>query len=140
MAARDAVQAALVELRRTLWNVRPRGDTGLCAALEQLASQLAERSAPALTVVVGADVAGQRGVLVYRVVQAVVGSEPVRVSLRPESNHVIVDIDGGSPLPSADRWARRARAHGCDLSASAGRLRLVIPLNAPQGDDARTAS
>lgn len=140
VAARDAVQAALVELRRTLWSLRPRGSDGLRAALEQLASQLAEQRAPALTVVIGADVAGPRGVLAYRLVQAVAGQEPAKVSLRPESNHVLVDIDGGSPLPSADRWARRARALGCDLTASAGRLRLVIPLNAPQGDDARTAS
>ncbi len=139
-AARDAVQVALVELRRTLWSLRPRGASGLCTAVEQLAGHLAEASAASLTLSAGADVAGPRAVLAYRLVQAVAGVEPVRVALRPESNHVLVDIDGGAALPSPQRWARRARALGCDLTASAGRLRLVIPLSAPTGDDARTAS
>ena len=139
-AARDAVQVALVELRRTLWSLRPRGASGLCSALEQLSTHLAERLAAPLTLVAGADIAGARAVLAYRLVQAVAGEEPVRVALRPESNHVLVDVDGGAALPSSHRWARRARALGCDLTASAGRLRLVIPLNAPTGDDPRTAS
>ena len=138
--ARDAVQVALVELRRTLWSLRPRGASGLCSALEQLTAHLAERGASPLTVSAAADVAGSRAVLAYRLVQAVAGEQPVRVVLRPESNHVLVDIEGGAALPSAHRWVRRARALTCDLTASAGRLRLVIPLNAPTGDDARTAS
>jgi hypothetical protein len=139
-AARDAVQVALVELRRTLWSLRPRGASGLCSAVEQLVAHLAERGAAPLTLSAAADVAGPRAVLAYRLVQAVSGEEPVRVVLRSESNHVQVDIEGGAALPSAHRWARRARALSCDLTASAGRLRLVIPLNAPTGDDARTAS
>lgn len=140
-AARDAVQVALVELRRTLWSLRSRGASGLAAALEQLAAHLAERGDAAVSVSVGADVAGPRAVLAYRLVQAVAGPEPVRVSLRPEGNHVLVDVDGGAALPSAYRWARRARALNCELTASAGRLRLLIPLSAPpRGDDARTAS
>ena len=139
-AARDAVQVALVELRRTLWSLRPRGASGLCAALEQLAAHLVERSAAPLTLSAAVDITGQRAVLAYRLVQAVAGDEPVRVAVRTDGHHLLVDIDGGAALPSAHRWVRRARALDCDLTASAGRLRLVLPLNAPQGDDARTAS
>ena len=132
--ARDAVQTALVEVRRALWSIRPRGGTGLVAALEQLSAHLAESGRPGLGLLGGTDVAGVPAVLAYRVVQAVSGEEPVRVALRADGDTVLVDVDGGSALPDPDRWVLRARALGGDLSASAGRLRLVLPL--PQ---ARTA-
>ncbi len=140
--ARDAVQQALVELRRTLWSLRPRGGDGLLGALAQLTAQLVERGAPPLAVLGSSDLSGPPAVLAYRIVQAVTGAEPVRVSVRSEGTRVVVTVDGGASLPAPDRWVRRAQALGCDLSAAAGRLRLVLPLgdtqNAPRGDDART--
>ncbi len=140
--AREAVQDALVHLRRTLWSLRPRGERGLLAALDQLAAHLAERGGAGLAVLGSGDLSGQPAVLAYRLVQSVSGVEPTRVSVRVEGARVVVTLDGGSPLAAPDRWVRRARALGCDLSTSAGRLRLVLPLsdtlNAPRGDDART--
>lgn len=133
-SAREAVQAALVELRRALWSIRPRGGTGLVTALEQLSTHLAEAGRPPLGLLGGTDLAGTPAVLAFRLVQAVAGEEPVRVALRADGDSVLVDVTGGSALPSPERWVRRARALGGDLVASAGRLRLVLPL--PQ---ARTA-
>ncbi len=135
---RDAVQEGLVALRRSLWALRPRGEHGLLSALEQLSAQLVERGAPTLTVLGETDLSGSPAVLAYRLVQSLSGEEHVRVALRLEGSSVVVTIDGGVPLTSPDRWVRRARALGCDLSASAGRLRLVLSPPAPRGDDART--
>ncbi len=42
-AARDAVQEALVALRRAVWLLRPRGAQGLLEALRQLAAHVAGR-------------------------------------------------------------------------------------------------
>ena len=132
--AREAVQSALVELRRALWSIRPRGGSGLVAALEQLSAQLTDAGRPSVGLLGGTDVAGTPAVLAFRLVQAVAGEETVRVALRADGDGVLVDVTGGSALPSPERWVRRARALGGDLVASAGRLRLVLPL--PQ---ARTA-
>lgn len=143
--ARDAVQQALVEVRRTLWSLRPRGSTGLVAALEQLVVQLAEAGAAPLGLLGGTDVTGPHAVLAFRLVQAVTGPSPVRVALRVDGPTVVIDIDGGAPLPSPERWVRRARSLGGDLAASAGRLRLALPATcssqdpAPSGNDARTS-
>ena len=136
-AARDAVQAALVELRRLLWSLRPRGGSGLQAALEQLAAHLVEAGSAPVVVVGSTDLAGPEAVLAFRLVQAVAGPLPVRVAVRADAAGVVVDVDGAAALSSPDRWVRRARALGGDLSASAGRLRLVFPT--PRTADARTA-
>ncbi len=142
--ARDAVQDALVELRRTLWGLRPRGDRGLVGALEQLATHLAERGTGSLGLVCGTDIAGPPAVLAYRLVQAVSGVGAVRVALRSDATQVVVDIDGGGPLDRPESWSRRVHALGGHLSAAAGRLRLVLPLAPlaplpPAHSEARTA-
>lgn len=134
-AARDAVQLALIEARRLLWKLRPRGGSGLISALEQLTDQLSEAAAAPLVVLGAADLDGSHGVLAYRLVQTVTGPAPVRVTVRLDGSAVIVDVAGGAALPSPERWVHRARALGGDLSAAAGCLRLVLPLNS----DARTA-
>ena len=136
VAARDAVQQALVETRRALWNLRPRGGDGLHAALDQLSAQLTAAGASPLTLRAAADLDGAQGVLAFRLVQAVAGTEPVRVGVRAQDGSVVVDVDGGT-LPSPERWVGRARALGGDLSSSAGRLRLVRPV--PPTTDARIA-
>ena len=48
-AARDAVQQALVALRRAVWQLRPRGDQGLVTALEQLAVQILDAGGVTMT-------------------------------------------------------------------------------------------
>jgi signal transduction histidine kinase len=133
--ARDAVQRALVDVRRHLWHLRPRGSEGLAEALRQLSAQRVDAGQPALRVVADADLHGTAGVTAYRLVQVVSrGDAAVRVGLRAERDRVVVDVAGGAALPAPERWARRARALGGDLSSSAGRLRLVLPFT-----DARTA-
>ena len=125
--ARVAVQEALVGLRRYLWQLRPRGTSGFADALAQLSSQRLDAGEPPLALVLDPDVdlSGTSGVLAYRVVQAAAGA--TRVALRGDRTSLTVDVDGGT-LPEPDRWATQARALGGDLFASAGRIRLVLPL------------
>jgi hypothetical protein len=123
--ARDEVQEALVSLRRYLWQVRPRGGAGLADALAQLSSQRLDAGQPPLALVLDAELVGTPAVLAYRVVQAAAGA--TRVALRADGATATVDVDGGT-LPGPERWATRARALGGDLFASAGRIRLVLPL------------
>ena len=136
--ARDAVQQGLVELRRVLWHLRPRGGNGLVEGLQQLSLQLMEADDRGLSLVgdlkAGALLRGTRATLAFRLVQAVARPEgdAVRVAVRRDGDEIVLDIDGGTPLPSPERWARRAQALGGDLSAPAGRLRLVLPLTDPR--------
>lgn len=131
--ARDAVQSALVEVRRFLWHLRPRGASGLVEALDQLSSHLVEAGQPPIGVLGDVDVAaalrGAPAVLAYRLVQALARPDGpgVRVALRCDGTRVIVDVDGGTPLVDPDRWLRRARTLGGDLTCSPSRTRLVLP-------------
>jgi hypothetical protein len=71
----------------------------------------------------------------YRLVQAVALPEladPVRVALRREGATVVLDLEGGAPLPDQDRWANKARALGGSLTCTGARTRLAIPLTAPR--------
>ena len=133
VAARDAVQAALVDARRFLWQLRPRGGSGFVGALDQLSAHLVEAGGSAVGLLGDVDAAaalrGPAGVTAYRLVQAVARPDgpQVRVQLRVDGDRVLVDVEGGVPLPSPDRWLRRAQALGGDLQTPAGRLRLVLP-------------
>lgn len=137
--AREAVQTALVDVRRFLWHLRPRGSAGLVEALEQLSTQVVEAGGQPLVVLGDVEAAaalrGQGGVLAYRLVQAVVaaGGSAVRVALGVDGARLSVDVDGA--LPSFDRWRRRAQALGGELTTTPGRLRLVLP----RPSDARTS-
>jgi hypothetical protein len=139
-AARDAVQGALVELRRALWHLRPRGTggDGLAGALGQLANRLDEAGLPALGFVLDEPLAAALSDAVtstaYRLVQAIAlqpGGDPVRVGLRREGSTAVIDIDGGLPLPDVDSWTGRARALGGSLTSRGSRTRVAVPLNAP---------
>lgn len=130
--ARDAVQEALVGLRRTLWHLRPRGADDLPDALVALASRTAEAGGPVLDLALDRQVAARlprpaRG-LAFRLVQAVVrdAAGPVRVGLRDAPGGVQLEVDGGS-LAGAERWRSRVRAVGGALSTAPDRLRLVLP-------------
>lgn len=148
--AREAVQHALVGLRRMVWHLRPRGATDLSEALAALSGRLVEVGAPPLTVRGGELAAGLDpavALAAYRVAQAVAtapGGHPVTVVLRqdpPDRGSVVLSVDGGAPLPDPDRWRRRLRALGGDLSSSAGRLRLTLPVpHAPTGRPASWSS
>jgi signal transduction histidine kinase len=140
-AAREAVQAALVELRRSLWHLRPRGpgEGGLPGALALLSGRLEEAGRPPLGFVLDELVAAALPSAVastaYRLVQAVAlpeGADPVRVALRREGSTVVLDLEGGAPLADADRWANKAKALGGTLTSSGARTRLAIPLTAPR--------
>ena len=131
--ARDAVQSALVALRRALWLLRPRGGCGqeLPAALAALSEQLVVAGRPGLTLDLDADAAAalspQAASMAYRLVQSVaVGDTAVSVSLRADGGALVVELDGGRSLP-AGRWNDRARALGAELHTHRGRLRLVLP-------------
>lgn len=132
-AARDAVQHALVDVRRFLWHLRPRGSSGLVGALEQLSHQLVEAGGEPIGLLGEVEVAallrGAPAVLTYRLVQALAGPQnpPVRVLLRTEGNTLLVDIDTSGELPAPDRWERRTRALGGELTTTAGRIRLALP-------------
>ena len=134
--ARAAVQDAVVELRELVWSLRPRGGDGLVAALEQL---VARRGARPLTLdLPSADVDVDPAVatLAYRVVQAA-APEQVAVRLQPEG--ICVEINSG--LPFAQRWARRAEALGCRLTATADHCTLLLPRAAGSySTDVRTTS
>lgn len=131
--ARDAVQSALVDVRRFLWHLRPRGASGLVEALDQLSSHVVEAGGSPVGLVGDVDAAavlrGGPAVLAYRLVQALARADgpPVRVALRADDDRLVVDVDGGTPLTDADRWERRARTLGGELTASAGRTRLALP-------------
>jgi signal transduction histidine kinase len=131
--ARDALQSALVELRRFLWHVRPRGSAGFVEALDQLSAQLTEAGGPPVGLVGDVEAAaalrGAAGVTAYRLVQAVARPDAgaVRVALRREGARLVVDVEGGAAPTSPEPLARRAQALGGDLQLSAGRARLVLP-------------
>ena len=136
--ARDAVQEALVGLRRLLWHVRPRTEGDLPAALTALSERLVEAGGLPLRVLGALPVAGLDPAVcstAFRLVQAVaVDAAPadraVTVALRPEPavpGAVVLDVDGGAALADPDRWRARLRALGGDLHGAAGRLRVLLP-------------
>lgn len=130
-AAREAVQEALVSLRRLLWHVRPRGGDGLVSALDALSSRLSEAGRAALHVTADphADLLGVSAVAAYRLVQAV-ALEPsagaVTVVLRAEGEQSVLEITAGA-VPPGTRWEYVAQSLGGSLARSAGGLRLALP-------------
>ena len=138
VAARAAVQEALVQLRLFLWHLRPRTDGGLGPALSALSARVAEGGGSAFVLVDSATrshaLCGPAAGAAYRLVQAVArpGGPACRVATDVDAGSLILHVDGGATLPRPDRWARRARALGGDLLSSTGRLRLTLPLTEPR--------
>lgn len=125
-AARDAVQQALVELRHTLWRLRPRGAAGLAGALTQLAAHLD------ITIELQGDPGGLSAACAttaYRLVQAMATADApaVRVVVRRDAGHVVLDVSGGQPPADLAPWRARARALGGDLRLRQGTVRLSLP-------------
>ena len=135
--ARDAVQAALVALRRSLWHLRPRGEGDLAAALSALSDRLLEAGLRPLVVRADAGVEvlpATAATTAYRLVQAL-ALEPsasagaLLVVLQRTELAVVVDVGGAPRLTDPQRWHRRARALGGDLSLAGCRWRLSLPLD-----------
>jgi signal transduction histidine kinase len=133
--ARDAVQEALVALRRAVWLLRPRGERGLLEALQQLAAQVAdEGGAPvALDVddaavdALDADLAPAAATAVYRLVQRTAGQAPLTVRVRRTATGLRIALD--VPLTDPVGEALRARAVGGALLATRDGASLHLPLS-----------
>lgn len=132
-AARDAVQDALVALRRAVWLLRPRGDRGLLEALQQLAVQVsAAGGAPvaldvdeAAAAVLDTVLTAAAATAAYRLVQRAAGEAPLTVRVRRTSTGLRIALD--VPLADPAGEALRARAVGGDLLATRDGASLHLP-------------
>lgn len=144
---RDAVQHALVALRRAVWLLRPRGEQGLLEALQQLAVQVVDSGAAAVTldlddVVADAlddDLAPAAATAAYRLVQRAAGDAPLTVRIRRTATGLRIALD--VPLADPAGEALRARAVGGALLATRDGASLHLPLarslTPSHADDAR---
>ena len=126
--ARDAVQDALVALRRAVWLLRPRGADDLPQALVELASRLDAPLALDVDPDTAAALAPAARAVAYRFVQA---ARPSVVALVREGDVAVLTVDTEVPDPTG--WAARGRAVGGVLDG-ASRLRLPLPDSDPEGD------
>lgn len=147
-AVRQAVQTALVSLRRTMWQLRPRGSRGLVPALEALSRRLVETGLPPLSLELATEVdvlPPTAAVVAYRLVQALAATpgtdapehEPIVVRVAVEDvpgsrSVVVVSLTGGLALREPARWRRAAVALGGDLLVRPGRVRLTLPAVPPE--------
>jgi hypothetical protein len=132
--ARDAVQEALVALRRAVWLLRPRGEQGLVQALRDLARHLATTGRPPLELDVDAAgaaaadaLAPEAATAAYRLVQHALGRQPLTVQVRRTPSGLRLDLDSAVPDPAGE--ALRARAVGGHLLTSADGASLRLPLS-----------
>ena len=143
--ARDAVQDALVALRRMVWQLRPRGSQSFPEAVAALSAQRTSMGGAPLDLVVStpdadAGLCGSGRALAYRLVQAAVAEPgPVRVAVQTEGRSVTVSVTGsqtGAALPPA-AWDARARALGGRFEAAepgSRTTRLLLPVCYHEGD------
>jgi len=133
--ARDAVQEALVTLRRAVWLLRPRGELGLLAALRQFAAHVVDAGgAPVLldvdeaaAAVLDAQLTAAAATAAYRLVQRAAGQAPLTVRVRRTSTGLRVALD--LPLTDPAGEALRARAVGGALLATRDGASLHLPLS-----------
>lgn len=133
VAARDAVQEALVALRRAVWLLRPRGDQGLVQALRDLAVHLPATGRAPLVLDVDEPAAeaadalpAEAATAAYRLVQHAAGRQPLTVRVRRTPAGLQLDLDTAVPDPAGE--ALRARAVGGDLRSTPHGARLRLPL------------
>ena len=138
-AARDAVQEALVALRRAVWLMRPRGADELRGALHELSGQQVAAGQPALDLRLDDEVAALLSpaarVAVYRFVQASVADAPApAVHLTREGGFAAVSVSG--VVPDVAGWAARAAALDGRLDTDRRNPCLLLPLaeTDPEGD------
>ena len=130
--ARDAVQTALVQFRRTLWQLRPRGGADLAAALRQLSDQLVQGGQPPLALsvdpVAAATLTPVAATTAYRLVQAMawtVRSGPLPVAVRGEEGQVLLVVTG--LIPSFATWELRLRVVGASTTLTGHSLVASFP-------------
>ena len=130
--ARDAVQEALVMLRRAVWLLRPRGADELPAALADLSTRTTVPLQLDLDDRVAAAMPEASRALAYRFVQACAGA--TTVTLSRDGAHAVVATDG-EPANAAG-WTARAAALGgrVDLPGGCARLLLPLPDSDSEGD------
>ena len=131
--AREAVQDALVALRRSVWSLRPRVTCGLTAALGELAAARVAAGLPAPVLELDPEVVsvltGDAAAVAYRFVQTVLdesGPRPVQVRLERLERLGALEVDALVRNPSA--WSLRAGVLGGGLVVGPDRLRLLLPL------------
>ena len=136
--ARDAVQEALVSLRRTVWLLRPRGGDDLPAALSELSKRSVAAGSPALDLPVDEAVAAALSpacrTAAYRFVQAATADGCGEVRLVRDGAYAALSVVGAD-LPEPEGWAVRAAALGGHLDRSGDTARLLLPLNDDREDD-----
>lgn len=139
--ARDAVQEALVALRRTVWLLRPRGGDDLPSALAELSKRLVAAGAPGLALELDPGVAdaltGTAATAAYRFVQATTADTGGSVHLGRDGTYAALTVTGGR-LPDPTAWSVRATALGGRLDRAGDPARLLLPLTPlrsdPEGD------
>ena len=130
--ARDAVQEALVALRRAVWDLRPRGEDDLPASLGELSQRRAAAGATAFDVQVDGDACARltpaARATAYRFVQAALPADG--------SATVLLTVDGGCAVVEAggcpedlSGWIARATALGGQLDTGGSAARLLLPLD-----------
>lgn len=136
--ARDAVQEALVSLRRTVWLLRPRGGDDLPGALTELSKRAVAAGSPALDLVLDEAVAAALPTAcraaAYRYVQAAALAGCGEVRLAREGGYAVLSV-AGADLPEPAGWAVRAVALGGHLDRSGATPRLLLPLLDDREDD-----
>lgn len=145
---RDAVQEALVALRREVWQLRPHPQDDLGTALRTLSAQRVAAGGAPLDLgpdddLPTAGLTPAAVALAYRLVQAAaLQPGPVRVGLSRSGRTAVLTVTG-APL-EAVAWRARARAVGGRFEASStngppGRTaRLLLPVCAdPDREGAR---
>ena len=133
--ARDAVQDALVALRRAVWLLRPRGEQGLLEALEQLARHVVDTGGAAVVLdvddaaaaVLDTELAPAAATAAYRLVQRTAGESPLTVRVRRTSTGLGIALD--VPLTDPAGEALRARAVGGALLTAPDGAALHLPLH-----------
>lgn len=135
--ARDAVQEALVALRRAVWQLRPRAARGLGAALHELAaSRVSAGCAPLhldLDEDVAALVAPAAAAVAYRLVQRACDDQPLHVRVRRTADGAALELDAPVADPAGE--ALRARAAGARFCVERGATRLSLPVHDPLTED-----
>lgn len=125
--ARNAVQDALVALRREVWLLRPRGRHGLPAALEALSAQRVSAGQPGLRLQLDPAVSlpPAYAAAAYRLVQDLAGDRVLVVRLTAHGSRAALHLD--APLADPGAWALRADALGGELTAAAATTLLLLP-------------
>ena len=130
--AREAVQEAVVQLRRALWHARPRGTPDLAAALEQLSERLGEGGHWPLLLEVDPvacrQLSATAATTAYGVVQAAglaTAAGPLSVSVRQERDQVVLALSEVSPaLP---HWEVRLHALGATTVVAPEAVLITFP-------------